>query len=141
MYYYPNLFTDSCTYVTNRNKGLTVLMTTYQSIYTIPSYHKVLNQPHSSSHIADMPYQSEKEQIILLSSISNYHWPPTPGISTDKISKDTTSRLDSQMLYYPKHNEDYLESHQYTPRNHLPTSPHLRLLYLTTNLGYEDAKM
>ena len=39
-----------------------------------------------------------------------------------------------------KHDEDYLESHQYTPRNHLPTSLLLRLLYLTTNLGYEDAK-
>ena len=92
------------------------------------------------SHIADIPYQTEKEEVILLSSISNYDWLPTPGISTDKISKDTTSRLDSQMVYYLKHDEDYLQLHQYTPRNHLPTSPHLRLLYLTTNLGYEHAK-
>ena len=44
------------------------------------------------------------------------------------------------MVYYPKHDEDYLQLHQYTPRNHVPTSPHLRLLYLTTNLGYENAK-
>ena len=49
MYYYPNLFTDSCTYVTNGGKGLNRLMTTYQSICTIPSHHKVLNTPHSSA--------------------------------------------------------------------------------------------
>ena len=59
-----------------------------------------LHSPHPSNsddpttfinHIADMPYCSEKEQVMLLSSISNYHWLPTPGISTDKMSKDTTS--------------------------------------------------
>ena len=44
------------------------------------------------------------------------------------------------MVYYPKHDEDYLQLHKYTPINHLPTSPCLRLLYLTTNLGYEHAK-
>ena len=88
-----------------------------------------------------MPYRSEKEQVMLLSSISNYHWLPTPGISTDKMSKDTTGRVDSQMLYYPKHSEEYLQQNIYQARNHIPTSPQLRLMYLTTNLGYEEAKM
>ena len=88
-----------------------------------------------------MPHHSEKEQVKLLSSISNYHWLQTPAIISDKMSKDTTSRVDGQMLYYPRHDEQYLETNMYQAQNHIPTSPCLRLLYLTTNLGYEDAKM
>ena len=139
MYCYSNLFTDSCTYVTNESKGLTVDDHISEYLYN-PQPSQSPEHTSLISHIADRPYQIEKEQVILLSFISNYHWLPTPGISTRQNSKDTTSRLDSQMVYYPKHDEDYLQSHQYTPRNHLPTSPHLRLLYLPTNLGYEDAK-
>ena len=50
------------------------------------------------NHIADMPHHSEKEQVKLLSSISNHHWLQTPVILSDKMSKDTTSRVDGQML-------------------------------------------
>ena len=140
MYYYSNLFTDSCTYVTNVGKGLTSVDDNISEYLHNPQPSQSPEHTSLISHIADMPYQTEKEQVFLLPSISNYHWLPTPGITTKKISKDTTSRLDSQMVYYLKHDEDYLKLHKYTPRNHLPTSPHLRLLYLTINLGYEQAK-
>ena len=49
MYYYPKLFTDSCTYVTNGSNGLTLLMRRYLSIYTIPTHHKDINTCHSSA--------------------------------------------------------------------------------------------
>ena len=140
MYYYPNLFTDSCTYVDKWTQGPDSVDDKISEYLHNPWPSQSPEHTSLISYIADMPYQTEKEQVILLSSISNYHWLPAPGISTDKISKDSTSRLDSQMVCYLKHDEDYLQLHQYIPRNHLPTSPCLRLLYLATNLGYEQAK-
>ena len=70
MYYYPNLFTDSCTYVTNGSKGLTLLMTRYQSIYTIPGHHKVLNTPHSSATLQTCHVRLKKSK--------QYYYPPFP---------------------------------------------------------------
>ena len=51
------------------------------------------------AHIADAPRLSQKQQFMLLSTISNYHWADLPSIdNVQKIIKCGSSRYVSHLM-------------------------------------------
>lgn len=75
------------------------------------------------SHISSQPYLTPKQQFIMLSSISNYHWLPYPSVDHPQKMVNVRPSFCQQVLQSAgKH------SHKYQP-----TSPRNRLMYLLAN--------
>ena len=59
------------------------------------------------SHVSHYPTSSAKDQFVLLSSVSNYHWVKNVMLSTNTQQKKTFNRFMNHMLYHPdKHEEN-----------------------------------
>ena len=73
------------------------------------------------SHIANTPHLSQKQQFILLSTISNYHWADLPSIENPhKMIKGGSSRFVSHFMSWQGTEEN---------RKYLPGSPRNRIMY------------
>ena len=90
------------------------------------------DKPEASTllHILDVPHTTKKQQFILLSSISNYHWYGLPSLkSSFKVLTDHLA-YSQHVLHDPgtECNDDgfYL-------RKYPPMSPRNRIMYLLTN--------
>ena len=71
------------------------------------------------AHIADAPRLSQKQQFMLLSTISNYHWADLPSIdNVQKIIKCGSSRYVSHLMSWQgtEENWKYLQG---SPRNRI----------------------
>ena len=73
------------------------------------------------SHIADAPRLSQKQQFMLLLTISNYHWADLPSIdNVQKIIKCGSSRYMSHLMSWQGTEENW---------KYLPESPHNRIMH------------
>ena len=88
-------------------------------------------EPRLLSHITAMGYNSKKEQFILLSSISNYHWFEWPSLRSSKMTKHQCVSYAEHVLVDTQDDEGKL-SHKY-----IPLSPRNRLMYV---LSVEDTR-
>ena len=96
---------------------------------------EINEEPSCIHHITTLPHTSKKQQFILLSTISNYHWYNLPSLKASTCSSKSksthTSILYSQhILHDPtcEMNEEGLFIRQY-----IPVSPRNRVMYLTAN--------
>ena len=87
------------------------------------------------AHITSLPHTSKKQQFMLLSTISNYHWYNLPSLkssstSTQHKSTHTGILYSQHILHDPtcEINEEGFFIQQY-----IPVSPRNRLMYLTYN--------
>ena len=81
-------------------------------------------------HITTMDVASAKDQVVLLSSISNYHWAAYLTVSGDKISRNTRPKLIQHVLFHPgmQNKGGKLKC----PKT-LPVSPRNQLMYFHQN--------
>lgn len=82
-------------------------------------------------HLPTMPRRTSKEQLLLLSTISNYHWWDYVRVSGSKHCGKTAPsvRQGQQVLYDPNAEAN---DNMVCIRSHLPTSPRNRLMYFVT---------
>ena len=83
------------------------------------------------SHITEMPHSTCKEQFILLSSISNYHWIENVALFTNKTFK-SKNRFSNHMIYFIPQDEGTK-----CQKHHIPTSPRNRLMHMLLDENYE----
>ena len=70
-------------------------------------------------HIASMTRTTERDQFLLLSTISNFHWNQYPSLqATSVISKTRSTRYADHIVFNPDE------------KQHVPTSPCNQLLHL-----------
>ena len=70
-------------------------------------------------HITSMTRTIERDQFILLSTISNFHWSQYPSLqATSVISKTRSTRYSDHIVFDPDQ------------KKHVPTSPHNHLIHL-----------
>ena len=70
-------------------------------------------------HITSMTRATERDQFILLSTISNFHWSQYPSLqATSVISKTRSTRYLDHIVFYPDQ------------KQHVPTSPCNHLIHL-----------
>ena len=81
------------------------------------------------SHVKEMPCESRKEQFLLLSHISNYHW--FQWTSSTSPRKKKTHVLYQQHIL---HDVDATEENGKYLREYAPTSPRNRIMYYLCNL-------
>ena len=85
-------------------------------------------------HIQHMAHTMCKEQFILLSSISNYHWIENIGLFTKKPFK-SQNRYANHMIYFDP--EDKGKSKSDKP--HIPTSPTMCLMHMLLDDNYKSS--
>ena len=71
------------------------------------------------THITLLKSVSKKDQFQMFNTISNYHWIDYIQFKNSKGHKDNSIMYSSHLLWFPDEQDR---------RNHLPTSPRLRLL-------------
>ena len=70
-------------------------------------------------HITDITRTTERQQFLLLSTVSNFHWTQYPSLqATSVISKTRSTRYADHIVFNPDE------------KQHVPTSPRNRLLHL-----------
>ena len=77
------------------------------------------------THITSKSHRSVKQQFVLLSTISNYHWMDVPTLNSDKLVDQSCSRYVSHVVFWQG---DKKESRKY-----IPSSPRNRLIHLHLN--------
>ena len=82
------------------------------------------------SHVCTLSHNSKKEQFVLLSLISNYHWFDWPSMTSSRISKH-------QFVTYAEHILVDVEEKEEgnLNRKYIPPSPRNRIMYI---LSVED---
>ena len=83
------------------------------------------------SHITEMAHGTCKEQFILLSSISNYHWIENVRLFTNKTF-NSKNRYSNYMIYFMLQDEG--TKHQ---KHHIPTSARNQLMHMLLDDNYE----
>lgn len=73
------------------------------------------------THILSEPYSSVKQQFLLLSTISNYHWMDLPGLHSSKLVDNSCSRYVNHVLSWQGSEDEQ--------RKYIPTSPRNRLMH------------
>ena len=87
----------------------------------------------SIAHIAGMPTNSQKDQFLLLGSISNYHWHRLPNLkNTLETFVPKHVNFSAHFLYDPS-------STMFSGRKNMPTSPRNRLMYILMNEEMDEA--
>ena len=81
-----------------------------------------------------MVHTTCKEQFILLSSISNYHWIENVGLFTNKPFK-SQNRYANHMIYFDPEDKGKSKS----DKHHIPTSPRMCLMYMLLDDNYESS--
>ena len=77
------------------------------------------------THIVDLPSSTEKEQFVLLSSVSNFHWISLPSVKDPKhLTNETHVAYMQHILFDPN------ASREGYSRKYIPPSPRNRLIYL-----------
>ena len=85
------------------------------------------------SNITEMTHSTCKEQFILLSSISNYHWIENVGIFMNKTF-NSKNRYSNHMIYFMPHDEATKQQ-----KHHILTSPRNRLMHMLLDDNYESS--
>ena len=85
-------------------------------------------------HIQDMVHTTCKEQFILLSSISNYHWIENVGLFTNKPFK-SQNRYANHMIYFDPEDKGKSKS----DKCHIPTSLRMHLMHMLLDDNYESS--
>ena len=88
------------------------------------------------SHVVQMPQHTKKEQFLVWGSISNYHWFKNKMIGGTQPVKEVKNRFSNHMFFHPQIDEEPEKS-----RQHVPTSPRMRLLFLLSSNLYDYSIM
>ena len=86
------------------------------------------------SHIQPMVHTTCKEQFILLSSISNYHWIENVGLFMNKTFK-SQNRYANHMIYFDPEDKGRSKQDKY----HIPTSPRMHLMHMFLDENYDSS--
>ena len=92
----------------------------------VPNY----TQPTTLSHIQNLPHTTKKQQFILLSTISNYHWYGLPSLRSSLQVLTEHLAYSQHLLHDPsiEQNDD-----GFFLRKYPPMSPRNRIMYLLSN--------
>ena len=88
------------------------------------------------SHVVQMPQHTKKEQFLVWDSISNYYWFKNKMIGGTQPVKEVKNRFSNHMFFHPQIDEEPEKS-----RQHVPTSPRMRLLFLLSSNLYDYSIM
>lgn len=120
------LFTPPCW--GEKKKVIDEALTEYVTTGVMPTEGQVETMV---KHLPTMPRRNSKEQLLLLSTIPNYHWWDYVRVSGSKHCGKTAPsvRQGQQLLYDP--NAEANDQMVFI-RSHIPTSPRNRLMYFIT---------